>query len=118
MKGSCFRHSIREVRGPETRDKFGLNARKSLSTREARTRRSSARTQFEFSSRIVNFARSPRPPCLDRARVIAKRVYHEQYSTDVVFGRRCRRMSLTQIVCQISVTRFELVKPVTNNGKG
>ncbi|GBP21929.1 hypothetical protein EVAR_7142_1 [Eumeta japonica] len=34
-------------------------------------------------------------------------LYHETHSTDVAFGRRCRRTFLTQIVSQISATMFE-----------
>ncbi|GBP28507.1 hypothetical protein EVAR_22970_1 [Eumeta japonica] len=44
-------------------------------------------------------------------------LYHEPHGTDVVFGRRRRRTSHTQIVSQIRVTTFEFVKPVTNSGK-
>ncbi|GBP32360.1 hypothetical protein EVAR_25615_1 [Eumeta japonica] len=46
------------------------------------------------------------------------RFWHLVSSTDVVFVRRRRRMSLRQIHNKISVTMFGLVKPVINNGKG
>ncbi|GBP39964.1 hypothetical protein EVAR_39192_1 [Eumeta japonica] len=39
-------------------------------------------------------------------------------SIDVVFGRRHRRMFLTQVVSQISATTFELLKTVINSDKG
>ncbi|GBP16974.1 hypothetical protein EVAR_101989_1 [Eumeta japonica] len=45
-------------------------------------------------------------------------LYHEPLSTDVVFGRRRKRTSLSQIVSQISATTFELVNSVINSGKG
>ncbi|GBP42018.1 hypothetical protein EVAR_95017_1 [Eumeta japonica] len=41
--------------------------------------------------------------------------YHEPRSTDIVFGRPRRRTSFTQIVSQINVTTYELVKPITNS---
>ncbi|GBP52194.1 hypothetical protein EVAR_87579_1 [Eumeta japonica] len=44
--------------------------------------------------------------------------YHESHSTDVVFGYRRRRTSLTQIVSQINLATFRLVKPVTNSSAG
>ncbi|GBP15735.1 hypothetical protein EVAR_93923_1 [Eumeta japonica] len=45
-------------------------------------------------------------------------LYDVPYSTNVVFGRRHRRTSLTQIVSQIRATTFEFVKPVINSDKG
>ncbi|GBP29411.1 hypothetical protein EVAR_22023_1 [Eumeta japonica] len=36
---------------------------------------------------------------------------------EVVFGRRHKRTSLTQIVSQITANTFKLVKPVTNSGR-
>ncbi|GBP19590.1 hypothetical protein EVAR_102138_1 [Eumeta japonica] len=44
-------------------------------------------------------------------------LYYEPHSTDVAFGRRYIRTSFTQIVRQISVTTYELVKPAINIGK-
>ncbi|GBP08810.1 hypothetical protein EVAR_78217_1 [Eumeta japonica] len=44
-------------------------------------------------------------------------VVKEMIESDVVFGRRRRRTSLTQIVSRISATTLELVKPVINSGK-
>ncbi|GBP76786.1 hypothetical protein EVAR_36634_1 [Eumeta japonica] len=37
-------------------------------------------------------------------KTLSWRLYHEPHSTDVVFGRRRRRMFLTQTVSQISAT--------------
>ncbi|GBP84628.1 hypothetical protein EVAR_65553_1 [Eumeta japonica] len=45
-------------------------------------------------------------------------LYRESHSTDVLFGRRRRKNSLTEIVSQISVITFELVKPVINSSNG
>ncbi|GBP34300.1 hypothetical protein EVAR_13439_1 [Eumeta japonica] len=42
---------------------------------------------------------------------------HEPHSTNVVFGRRRRRTSLTETVSKIGATTFELVKPVVNSDK-
>ncbi|GBP50508.1 hypothetical protein EVAR_25205_1 [Eumeta japonica] len=42
----------------------------------------------------------------------------EPHSTGVVVGRRRRRTSFTQTVSEISVTTFELVKPVIGSGQG
>ncbi|GBP76189.1 hypothetical protein EVAR_54945_1 [Eumeta japonica] len=43
---------------------------------------------------------------------------NEPRSTDVVFGRCRKRMSLTWIVSQVDATMFELVEPVINDSKG
>ncbi|GBP58240.1 hypothetical protein EVAR_40745_1 [Eumeta japonica] len=44
--------------------------------------------------------------------------YREPHRTDGVFGRRRRRMSVNQIVSQISVTTFELVKHTYEEWQG
>ncbi|GBP57393.1 hypothetical protein EVAR_51240_1 [Eumeta japonica] len=55
---------------------------------------------------------SPRPNMLIGHSFVS--IYHEPHITDVVFGRCCRRKSLTQIISQISATTYEFI----NSGKG
>ncbi|GBP22989.1 hypothetical protein EVAR_15663_1 [Eumeta japonica] len=44
--------------------------------------------------------------------------YHDPHTTDVIFGRRRRMMSLAQTISQISATTFKLVESVVNSDKG
>ncbi|GBP49646.1 hypothetical protein EVAR_37428_1 [Eumeta japonica] len=96
-------HVINQLRSPDSgRDPVSCRTVRSFSRRQRGGHQLRPRKSFGFP--------------YDRCYFLVS-LYHELHSTDVS-GRRDRRTSLTQIIREVSVTRYELVKSVINSGKG